>query len=195
MTQNDLPPPAAVPAKQGPMKTSLTTALVLGFGAVILVGMFLVQGISMWSAQKNTRELLGANAQFAVLSMVRETRRRLAPVSGLNEYITHMIDAEQVDVDDHELFGETLLTAMAGTNQVFGMALYIPMDHRSASGVGAACCPPNHRTKTLLTTVRSLKPDQNTSLIGARRSGSRRSSLQSFQFAHPSGKANAFAAY
>jgi hypothetical protein len=77
----------------------------VGFGAVILVGMLLVQGISMWIAEKNTREFLGANAKFAVLSMVRETRRRLAPVRGLNEYITRMIDSSQVDINDHEQFG------------------------------------------------------------------------------------------
>ena len=141
MTQNDVSPPSDAPVKPGRMKTSLTTALVLGFGAVILIGMILVQGISMWSAQKNTRELLGANAQFAVLSMVRETRRRLAPVSGLNEYITRMIDAGQVDVDDHELFGETLLTAMAGTNQVFGMAFIYPDGSSIRVGRGRGMLP------------------------------------------------------
>ena len=141
MTQHGLPPPAGVPAKPARMKTSLTTALVLGFGAVILVGMFLVQGISMWSAQKNTRELLGTNAQFAVLSMVRETRRRLAPVRGLNEYITRMIDTGQVDIDDREQFGETLLTAMAGTDQVFGMAFIYPDGSAIRVGRGRGMLP------------------------------------------------------
>jgi adenylate cyclase len=141
MTQNDVSPPSDAPVKPGRMKTSLTTALVLGFGAVILIGMILVQGISMWSAQKNTRELLGANAQFAVLSMVRETRRRLAPVRGLNEYITRMIDSGQIDIDDHELFGETLLTAMAGTNQVFGMAFIYPNGTAIRVGRGRGVLP------------------------------------------------------
>jgi adenylate cyclase len=125
MTQDDLPPPS-VPAKRVRMKPSLTSALVLGFGAVILIGMILVQGISMWSAQKNTRELLGDNAQFAVLSLVRETRRRLAPVRELNEYVTRLIDAGQIDIENREALGETLLTAMAGTDQVFGMAFIYP---------------------------------------------------------------------
>lgn len=125
MTQTDLPR-ATVPVKRARIKPSLTTALVLGFGGVILVGMLLVQGISMWSAQKNTRELLADNAQFAVLSLVRETRRRLAPVGELNEYITRLIDAGQIDINDPDVLGETLLTAMAGTDQVYGMAFVYP---------------------------------------------------------------------
>tara|TARA_R110000868_G_scaffold2930_6_gene19990 strand:+ start:39691 stop:41520 length:1830 start_codon:yes stop_codon:yes gene_type:complete len=121
MMQDDLPPTAGR-TKRGRIKSSLTTALVFGFGTLILVGMILVQGISMWSAQKNTRELLAENAQFAVLSLVRETRRRLAPVGELNEYITRLIDSGQIDIDDADTLGEALLTAMAGTDQVFGMA-------------------------------------------------------------------------
>ena len=125
MTSNDFQP-ATVAVNRARIKPSLTTALVLGFGALILIGMVLVQGISMWSAQKNTRELLADNAQFAVLSLVRETRRRLAPVGELNKYVTRLIDAGQIDVDNRDSLGETLLTAMAGTDQVYGMAFVYP---------------------------------------------------------------------
>lgn len=110
------------PAKRRRVKPSLTTALVVGFGALIVIGMGAVLTITMWSAQKNTRELLAGNARFAVVSLVRETRRRLAPVRVLNEYLTRMIDTGQIDLDDRESLGETLLAAMAGTNQVSGMA-------------------------------------------------------------------------
>ena len=41
--------------KRRRIKPSVTTALVLGFGTLMLVGMVMVQGITMWSAQKNTR--------------------------------------------------------------------------------------------------------------------------------------------
>lgn len=113
---------ARAPTRRARIKPSLTTALVLGFGALIVVGMGAVQAITMWSAQKNTRELLADNAQFAVFSLVRETRRRLAPVRTLNDYVTRLIDTGQIGLDDHESLGETLLLAMAGTNQVSGMA-------------------------------------------------------------------------
>lgn len=112
----------STPVKRKRIKPSLTTALVLGFGALIVIGMGTVQAITMWSAQKNTRELLAGNARFAVVSLVRETRRRLAPVRSLNEYLTRMIDTGQIDLDDRERLGETMLAAMAGTNQVSGMA-------------------------------------------------------------------------
>jgi hypothetical protein len=108
------------------IKPSVTTALVLSFGTLMLVGMVMVQGITMWSAQKNTRELLAENAHFAVLSLVRETRRHLAPVRELTEYITRMIDTGQIDLDDRKTLAETLLTSMAGTDQVFGMGFIYP---------------------------------------------------------------------
>lgn len=117
---------SGAPAKQIRVKPSLTTALVMSFGALILFGMVLVQGISMWSAQKNTRELLSDNARFAVLSLLRETRRRLAPVKQLNEYMSGMIDSGQIDIDDHAALSEALLTGIAGTDQVFGIAFVYP---------------------------------------------------------------------
>ena len=101
-------------------------AMVLGFGGLIFVGMLVVQGISMWSAQKNTRTLLASNASFAILSLVREARRRLAPVQDLNEYVAGLIASGQIGLDDRETLSDTLLTAMAGTEQVFGMGFVYP---------------------------------------------------------------------
>ena len=120
------PATETTPASRTRVRASLTMALVLGFGTLIFVGMLIVQGISMWSAQKNTRALLASNASFAVLSLVRETRRRLAPVRELNEYIAAMIDTDQIDLSKRKELGETLLAALAGTDQVFGMAFVYP---------------------------------------------------------------------
>lgn len=138
----DLQIPDAVPAKRARIKPSLTTALVLGFGALIVIGMGAVQAITMWSAQKNTRELLAENARFAVVSLVRETRRRLAPVRTLNEYVTRMIDTGQIDIDDRENLGEAFLLAMAGTNQVSGMAFIYPDGSTVRVARGKGMLPP-----------------------------------------------------
>lgn len=132
----------SAPVKRKRIKPSLTTALVLGFGALIVIGMGTVQAITMWSAQKNTRELLAGNARFAVVSLVRETRRRLAPVRTLNEYVTRMIDTGQIDLDDRESLGETLLVAMAGTNQVSGMAFIYPDGSTVRAARGRGILPP-----------------------------------------------------
>ena len=112
---NIVKPDSAATPPQTRVRASLTTAPVLGFGTLIFVGMVVVQGISMWSAQKNTRTLLARNADAGVLSLVREARRRLAPVQDLNEYVARLIDSGQLGIEDRELLGETLLTAMAGT--------------------------------------------------------------------------------
>ena len=132
----------SAPVKRKRIKPSLTTALVLGFGALIVIGMGTVQAIAMWSAQKNTRELLAGNARFAVVSLVRETRRRLAPVRTLNEYITGMIDTGQINLDDRENIGEKLLLAMAGTNQVSGMAFVYPDGSTVRVARGRGILPP-----------------------------------------------------
>lgn len=123
---NDKKVTETAPGKRARIKPSLTTALVLGFGALIVIGMGMIQGITMWSAQKNTRELLADNARFAVVSLVRETRRRLSPVRDLSEYVTRMIDTGQIDLDDRAALAEALLTSMAGTEQVFGMGFVYP---------------------------------------------------------------------
>ena len=103
-------------------KPSITTALVLGFGTLIVAGMIVVLSISMWSAQKNTRTLLADNAKLAMLSLVRETRRRLAPVQDTSAYLASLIDEGRVSLSDRDALAKTLLTAMAGDQQLFGMA-------------------------------------------------------------------------
>ncbi|CAN0593752.1 unnamed protein product, partial [Laminaria digitata] len=91
---------------------------------------------------KDTRGLLAGNAQFAVISLVRETRRRLAPVRTLNEYVMKMIDTGQIDLDDRENLGETLFVAMAGTDQVSGMAFIYPDGSTVRVARGRGVLPP-----------------------------------------------------
>lgn len=101
---------------------SITTALVLGFGSLIVAGMLLVLGISLWTAQENTFSLLAANARTGIQFLSSTVRRHLEPVEEVNAYVIRMMDSGQVDVEDRDRLGETLLTAMAGTRQVHGMA-------------------------------------------------------------------------
>lgn len=147
-TQLTVPATDPAPVKRKRIKPSLTTALVLGFGALIVIGMGTVQAITMWSAQKNTRELLAGNARFAVVSLVRETRRRLAPVRTLNEYVTRMIDTGQIDLNNRENLGETLLAAMAGTNQVSGMAFFYADGSTVRVARGRGILPPETPRET-----------------------------------------------
>lgn len=118
---------------------SITTALAAGFGALIAVGMAVVQGIALWTAQENTFELLAANARLAIQSLSAEVRRQLEPVEEVNRYVVRLIDTGQVDVNDRRQMEETLLTAVAGTRQVFGMAFLYSDGHvlRVRRGRGA----------------------------------------------------------
>jgi hypothetical protein len=88
------------------------------------------------------RELLVGNARFVVVSLVRKTRRRLAPVRTLNEYITRMIDTGQINLDYQENFGEKLLLAMAETNEISGTAFVYPDGSTVRVARGRGILPP-----------------------------------------------------
>lgn len=121
-----IPEDGATPEDRRKLKPSITTALVLGFGTLIVGGMVLVLTISLWSAQKNTRELLAGNAQLAMLSLVRETRRRLEPVQDANNYIAGLLSTGELDPKDRDALTNQLLYSMAGVEQVIGMAFVYP---------------------------------------------------------------------
>ena len=118
---------------------SITTALVLGFGSLIVAGMLLVLGISLWTAQENTFSLLAANARIGIQFLSSTVRRHLDPVEEVNSYVIRLMDTGQVDVEDRDRLEETLLTAMAGTRQVYGLAFVYPDGRvlRVARGRGA----------------------------------------------------------
>ncbi len=100
----------------------ITAVLALGFGALLLFGMGAVQGISLWTARETTLSLLAANGRFAVQSLGAGVKRHLEPVEEINRYVTGLIDSGQLDVEDRDRLEDALLTAAAGTRQVFGMA-------------------------------------------------------------------------
>ena len=105
---------------------SITTALVFGFGSLIVGGMLLVLGISLWTAQENTFSLLAANARIGIQFLSSTVQQHLEPVEEINSYVVRLIDSGQVDVDDSDQLEETLLAAMAGTKQVYGMGFTYP---------------------------------------------------------------------
>lgn len=119
-------PTAARDAGRRRRTVSITTVLAAGFGALLLVGMGAVQGISLWTARENTLSLLATNGRFAVQALGAGVKRHLEPVEEIASYVVRLIDSGQLDVEDRERMEEALLTAAAGTRQVFGMAFVYP---------------------------------------------------------------------
>lgn len=111
------------------MKPSITTVLVAGFGLLILVGMTLVLGISMWSARENTRTLIRDNARIGILSLARAIRSHLDPAEEAITYIAEMIDSGRLDAANDDRLGETLLATSAPAPQLFGLG-FIRADGR-----------------------------------------------------------------
>ena len=103
------------------MKPSITTVLVAGFGLLILVGMMLVLGISMWSARENTRTLIRDNARIGILSLARAIRSHLEPAEEASTYIAEMIDSGRLDLASDDRLGEILLATAAPAPQIFGL--------------------------------------------------------------------------
>ena len=103
------------------MKPSITTVLVAGFGLLILVGMMLVLGISMWSARENTRTLIRDNAKIGILSLARAIRSHLEPAEEASTYIAEMIYSGRLDLASDDRLGEILLATAAPAPQIFGL--------------------------------------------------------------------------
>ncbi len=103
------------------MKPSITTVLVAGFGLLILVGMTLVLGISMWSARENTRTLIRDNARTGILSLAHAIRSHLDPAEEASAYVAEMIGAGRLDPANDDRLGEMLLVTSAAAPQLFGL--------------------------------------------------------------------------
>ena len=111
------------------MKPSITTVLVAGFGLLILVGMTLVLGISMWSARENTRTLIRDNARIGILSLARAIRGHLDPAEEAITYVAEMVGSGRLDTANDDRLGETLLATSAPAPQLFGLG-FIRADGR-----------------------------------------------------------------
>ncbi len=118
----------------------ISTALTWGFGVLVFLAVAGVLSISLWSAQRNTMDLLRDKAELQLGALVERLRTHLDPVSEGNAFIAGLMARGEVDPGDHAQLVDYMTGAMAATPQVRGMSfvdtnLMVTRAVRSSEGV------------------------------------------------------------
>jgi adenylate cyclase len=108
------------------LRMPIATALMLGFGLLVFVGVGSVLGIGMWSAGRNTLDLLADRADHSIDTLTQRLRAHLRPVEEANVFLARMIANGDVDPNDRVQLADYMMGAMAGTPQVRGMTFITP---------------------------------------------------------------------
>ena len=96
---------------------AIGTALALGFGFLVFVAAASVLGIGLWSAQKNTVELLRDRSELSIDLLVQRVRSHLNPVMDATSFLANLIAKGTIDPDDPEKMGNYMRGAMASGTQ------------------------------------------------------------------------------
>ena len=103
-------------------RPSIVTVLALGFGALVFAAVASVLAIGLWSASRNTLDLLRDRADSASEALVLRTRRHLEPAQDQAAFLAALIASGELDPNDRERMADYLVGALAGTPQVRGLA-------------------------------------------------------------------------
>ena len=102
-------------------RVPITMTLAAAIGLLVLVTVGVVFGVGVWLAQKNTFDLLRANAQQAIAADVNLIEQHLRPAEHQTRYLAERIAREEIDPADPEQFGSMLIGALAAGRQIEGV--------------------------------------------------------------------------
>jgi adenylate cyclase len=108
------------------LRLSMVAVLALGFGALVAAAVASVLAVGLWSATRNTYDLLRDKAETAGEIMVMRTRRHLDPAMDQAAYLSPLFDSGDLDPADRGRLSDYLLAALAATPQVRTIALIDP---------------------------------------------------------------------
>ena len=121
-TEPDRAQESAIEARPRRLSMSISAALMWGFGTLVFVAVAGVLSISLWSAQRNTLDLLRDKAELQLSALIERVRTHLDPVSEGNAFIAGLMARGEVDPGDHVQLVDYMTGAMAATPQVRGMS-------------------------------------------------------------------------
>lgn len=104
------------------MRLSIVTVLAAGFGGLVLAGVAGVLAIGLWSASRNTLDLLRDKAEIATEVLTMRMRTHLEPAYDQAQYLANLVAIGEIEVKDRGRLADFLLGAMAATPQVRGLA-------------------------------------------------------------------------
>ncbi|MFP6771279.1 MAG: adenylate/guanylate cyclase domain-containing protein, partial [Alphaproteobacteria bacterium] len=95
----------------------MRTALMLGFGGLVLAAVFVVLMLGLWSARENTVSLTRKLAEAVLDDVQSAIEQRLSPAEAAVAYLGRRIEAGQIKLGGDDL-AQALSSALAGLPQV-----------------------------------------------------------------------------
>lgn len=111
-------------------RLSITVTLATAISMLVLISVGSVLFVGVWLAQRNTIDLLSANANQNIAYAVNRVRDHLRPAEYQAEFIANRIVRGDVDPDDLDTFGTLLTGALAATPQITSIS-YMNADFQS----------------------------------------------------------------
>ena len=125
-----VPPPGS--RWNGRVPLTITLATAIGFLVLVTVGT--VFGVGVWLAQKNTFDLLSANAHQAIAADVNQIEQHLRPAEHQTRFLANRITKGEIDPANREQFGRMLIGALAAVPQIETVMFINPQLQAFAGG-------------------------------------------------------------
>ncbi|MFK7854772.1 MAG: adenylate/guanylate cyclase domain-containing protein [Granulosicoccus sp.] len=116
----------------GRVPITITLASAIGFLVLVAVGS--VFGVGVWLAQKNTFDLISANAHQAIAADVSQIELHLQPAEHQVQFIAEQIVRGEIDPYNHENFGPLLVGALSAAPQIEAIIFMDPDQQAFAAG-------------------------------------------------------------
>ena len=118
------------PAAGRRWRLSMTGLLVLTFGSLVAASVLLVLGFAVWTATRNTVDLLRDRADLRIGILTLEIDHLLDAARAQADFAARALETGQVDPDDRERLGGFLFGAMAA-DPAIGALAYLHRDGRA----------------------------------------------------------------
>jgi len=112
----------------------ITITLAAAIGLLVLITVGIVFGVGVWLAQKNTFDLISANADQAIAADVSQIELHLQPAEHQVRFIAERISRGEIDPYDHESFGQLLIGALSAVPQIEAVMFMDPELQSFAAG-------------------------------------------------------------
>lgn len=109
---------AVAPAGGRRRGLSMSATLVLALGGLVLVGILAVLGLGIWSAQRNTLDLLRDKAELTVSAAVAQVESQLQPARDQVTFLRDFIVRSDFDIDDEGRLIDVFSGALSATPQI-----------------------------------------------------------------------------